>query len=187
MTVPWVPIELVPWGFAGAEGLWSAPPTGAPLARQGRFASLRDDLRPPLTREPLCALMAAERAGQGPARRRWRGPEREAEAAPDRPTETSVDPAFVWCFGRGSADIVWRLAERRWSFSVLAPSIRQNRLLRRPGGALVVLGTDQPYAGLAGDRHGLVKSTRPSSRPNGSPAATALSRVDRRSKASRCG
>ena len=30
------------------EVVWAAPPTGAPLARQGRFASLRDGLRPPL-------------------------------------------------------------------------------------------------------------------------------------------
>ena len=30
------------------EVVWAAPPTGAHLARQGRFASLRDGLRPPL-------------------------------------------------------------------------------------------------------------------------------------------
>jgi len=52
VTFPWVPIEVVPWGFAEAQGRWAAPSMGAPLARQGRFASLVDGLRPLLTREP---------------------------------------------------------------------------------------------------------------------------------------
>ncbi len=63
----WISVRLT-WGSVGVEGVWAAPPTGASLTRQGPFASLRDGLRPPLTREPLCTLWAGERAGQRPAR-----------------------------------------------------------------------------------------------------------------------
>ena len=48
------------------EVVWAAPPTGAPLARQGRFAMAFGH---PLTREPLRALIAGERTAQRPARR----------------------------------------------------------------------------------------------------------------------
>jgi len=50
------------WGL-GCQGRVSA---GRPLPRQGCCASLRDGLRPPLTREPRPALGQALSAGQGP-------------------------------------------------------------------------------------------------------------------------
>ena len=71
------------------EVVWAAPPTGAPLARQGRFAMAFGH---PLTREPLRALMAGERAGQRPARRIRAAQTQGLERARIRPTETSVDP-----------------------------------------------------------------------------------------------
>ncbi len=45
-----------------------------------------------------------------------------------------------------SAEAVTSARERVWFFSVLAPSSRQKRLLRRPGSAWAVFGTDQRYA-----------------------------------------
>lgn len=69
VTYPWVTNWHCPAYSTVAEVVGAALPTGAPLARQGRFASLRDGLRPPLTRKPLCALMAGRGAGQRPARR----------------------------------------------------------------------------------------------------------------------
>jgi len=107
------------------EVVWAAPPTGAPLARQGRFASLRDGLRPPWTREPLRALMAGERAGHRPARRIRAAQTEGLERARIRPTETSVDPNLAMGFhvaaDLASAAIDYcpfdtRLAtSRRWS------------------------------------------------------------------------
>ena len=46
----------------------------------------------PLTREPLRALMAGERAGQRPARRIRAAQTEGLERARIRPTETSQDP-----------------------------------------------------------------------------------------------
>lgn len=62
--------------------------TGAPLARQGRFAMA---FVHPLAREPMCALMAGERAGQRPVRRIRAAQTEGLERAGSRPTETAVD------------------------------------------------------------------------------------------------
>ena len=62
-------------------------------------SALRDGLRPPLTREPLRALMAGERAGQRPARRIRAAQTESLERARIRPTETSVDPDSFRSYG----------------------------------------------------------------------------------------
>ncbi|MDT5089679.1 MAG: hypothetical protein QOG47_2386, partial [Mycobacterium sp.] len=55
---------------------------------------------------------------------------------------SSSSPA---AFSSYSADAVTWDSERPWFFSVLAPSSRQKRLLRRPDEELVVFGTGQRY------------------------------------------
>ena len=55
---------------------------------------------------------------------------------------TSSSPA---AFSSYSADAVTWDSERPWFFSVLAPSSRQKRPLRRPDEELVVFGTGQRY------------------------------------------
>ena len=95
VTFPWVVLGHLAGNSVAGRTVWTAPPTGALLTRQGRFASLCDGLRPPLTREPLCALWAAERAGQRPAPRIRAAQTEGVEWARIRPTETSVDPDFA--------------------------------------------------------------------------------------------
>jgi len=94
VTFPWVVLGRLAGDSVAGRTVWAAPPTGASLTRQGRFASLRDGLRPPLTREPLCALWAGERAGQGPARGNAASQTRQPMRPENPPTEASVDPIF---------------------------------------------------------------------------------------------
>jgi len=56
------------WASVAAKGVWSAPPTGASLTRQGRFASLCDGLSATLDPRASMRPLAGLRAGQGPAR-----------------------------------------------------------------------------------------------------------------------
>ena len=64
--------ELIPYGGwvvkGGSPRARAARCTGRPLPRQGCCASLRDGLRPPLTREPLPALGQALSGRPWPAR-----------------------------------------------------------------------------------------------------------------------
>jgi len=59
--------DTVPPETVGASGLGLRERPARPLPRQGCCASLRDGLRPPLTREPLPDLGTELRAGQEPA------------------------------------------------------------------------------------------------------------------------
>ena len=65
-----VPGDLIPYVGCqgGVRGLGLRACTGRPLPRQGCCASLRDGLRPPLTREPLPALGQALSGRPWPAR-----------------------------------------------------------------------------------------------------------------------
>ncbi len=51
----WISVRLT-WGSVGVEGVWAAPPTGASLTRQGRFASRSRWPSTTLTREPMHPL-----------------------------------------------------------------------------------------------------------------------------------
>jgi hypothetical protein len=77
------------------EVVWAAPPTGAHLARQGRFASLRDGLRPPLDPRASARPDGRRRGRSETCLAHSRGPDGGLERARIRPTETSVDPFFA--------------------------------------------------------------------------------------------